>query len=54
MDPSLPRMDYSVFKTKPEDLKEYYGNAEEEMPHQMPRPRGMTVVNKAFVDSYHG
>ena len=26
----------------------------EEMPHQMPRPRGMRVVNTSFVDSYHG
>ena len=54
MDPSLLRMDYFVFKTKPEDFKEYYRNAEEEMPHQVPRPRVMTVANTAFVDSSHG
>ena len=54
MDPSLPRMDYSVFKTKPEDFKEYYRDAEEEMQHRMPRPRGMTVATTAFMESSHG
>ena len=54
IDPSLPSMDYSVFKTKPEDFKEYYRDAEEDMPHQMPQLRGMTVVTTSFVDSYHG
>ena len=54
MDPSLPRINYSVFKTKPEDFKEYYRDAEEEMPHRMPQPRGMTVVTTSFVESSHG
>ena len=36
MNPSLTRMNYSVFKTKLEDFKEYYRDAEEEMPHRMP------------------
>ena len=54
MDTSLPRMDYSVFKTKPEYFKEYYRDAEEEMPYRMPRPRGMTFATTAFVDSSHG
>jgi hypothetical protein len=54
MDPSLPRMDYSLFQTDPEEFKEYYRDAEEEMPHRMPRPRGMAVVTTAFVDSSHG
>ena len=47
-------MDYYVFKTKPEDFKENYRDAEKEMPHQIPRPRGMTVVTTTFVDSSHG
>ena len=54
MDPSLPRMDYSVFNIKPEDFKEYHRNAEEEMPNQMSRPRRITAVTTAFVDSSHG
>ena len=54
MDPSFPRMDYSVFKNKPEDFKEYYRNVEEDITHRMPRPRRMTVVITAFVDSSHG
>ena len=54
MDPSLPRMDYSVFKTKPGEFKEYYRDAEEKMTHRMPQSRGMKVVTTAFVESSHG
>ena len=54
MDPSLPRMDHSLFKTDPEGFKEYYRYAEEEIPHSMPRPRGMEAVTTLFVDSSHG
>ena len=47
-------MDYSLFNTYPEEFKEYYQDAEEEMPHSMPRPRDMAVVTTAFVGSSHG
>lgn len=53
MDPSLPNIDYQDFTAKPEEFKEYYRDAEEEMPHRMPRPRGIPVVTTSFVDSSH-
>ena len=37
MDPSLPRMDYSLFQTNPEYFKDYYQDAEEKITHRMPR-----------------
>ena len=36
------------------EFKEYYRGAKEEMPHMMPRPRGMAVRTTACVDSSHG
>ena len=54
MDPALPRLNYSVHKNYPSEFKEYYRDAEEEMPHKMPRPRGRSVVTSAFVDASHG
>ena len=54
MDILLPRMEYSFFKIDPEEFKEYYRYAEEEMPHSIPMPRGMAVVTISFVDSSHG
>ena len=54
MDPSLPRMDYSLFQTNPEYFKDYYQDAEEKITHRMPRWRCMAVVTTAFVYAYHG
>ena len=54
MDLVLPRLNYSVHKNYPSEFKEYYRDAEEEMPHQMPRLRGRLVVKSAFVDAYNG
>ena len=54
MDPSLPNLDYSIFTTDANTFKEYYRGAKEEMPHNMPRPRGIAVCTTAFVDSSHG
>ena len=51
MNPELPHIDYSEFITKPEEFREYYRYAEEELPHKMPRPRGEPVVTTAFCDS---
>ena len=53
MDPALPVIDYALFRTKAEDFKEYYHDAYEELPHDMPRPRGRPVVTTAFVDASH-
>jgi hypothetical protein len=52
-DPSLPRIDYTLFTTNKEDFKEQYRDAEEMMPHNQPRPRGKPVVTTAFVDASH-
>ena len=54
MDTSLPNLDYQIFTTDATEFKEYYRGAKEEMPHRMPRPRGVAVRTTAFVDSSHG
>ena len=54
MDPSLPRLNCSVHKNDPSKFKEYYRDAEEEITHEMPIPRGISVVNSEFVDASHG
>ena len=51
MDPSLPVIDYSDFTTKPQDFAEYYRDAREELPHDMPIPRGHNISMTAFVDA---
>jgi hypothetical protein len=52
-DPRLPNLDLSSFKTNREDFKAQYTDAEEEMPHRMPKPRGRPVTSTAFVDASH-
>ena len=54
MDPSLQNLDYQIFTTDATEFKEYYRGSKEEMPHRMPRPRGVAVQTTAFVDSSHG
>ncbi len=51
MDPSLPNIDYSDFKTNPDDFKECYRDAYEPMPSNMPKARGLCVTITAFVDT---
>ena len=51
MDPTLPIIDYGDFKANPNDFKEYYRDAHEELPLDMPRPRGQSVSMTAFVDA---
>ena len=51
MDPSLPVIDYGDFKTKPQDFAEYYRDAREQPPHDMPTPRGPNLSITAFVDA---
>jgi hypothetical protein len=53
LDPSLPNIDYGDFRTKREDFAEQYRGAEEQMPHDMPRPRGRPVTTTEFVDASH-
>ena len=52
-DPTIPNLDYSIFKTAPDDFKEYYRDAKEELPHNMPKPRGRSVTTTAYVDASH-
>ena len=51
MDPSLPNINYGDFVTNPQDFAEYYRDASEPIPGDMPRPRGRTVTTTAFVDA---
>eukprot|EP00980_Cylindrotheca_fusiformis_P001039 scaffold282_cov121-Cylindrotheca_fusiformis.AAC.1 len=53
MDPELPKVDYGKFQTNPEDFKEMYRNAREELPFDMPVPRGAPVTITAYVDASH-
>ena len=50
MDPTIPNIDYSDFKTNPQDFGEYCRDAQEQLPHDMPKPRGSHVSITAFVD----
>ena len=54
MDPALPRLNYSGHKNYPSQFKEYYRDAEEDMPYKIPRPRVISVVTSAFVEASHG
>ena len=51
MDPTFPIIDYGDFNTNPNDFKEYYRDAHDELPMNMPRPRGRSVTTTAFVDA---
>lgn len=53
MDPDEPVLDYSTFNNDSSEFKEFYREAEEEIPHRMPRARGKAVVTTAFVDASH-
>ena len=55
MNPELPNLNYGIFATtNASEFEEYYRGAKEEMPHQMPRPRGIAVRTSAYCDSSHG
>ena len=53
MNPALPKADYSQFISSQEEFKKFYRDAEEPMPHRMPKPRGLPVWITAFVDASH-
>ena len=54
MDPQLPDIDYTVFDLDREGFFEQYRDAKEQVPGDMPRPRGKPVVTTAYVDASHG
>ena len=52
-DPDLPRLDPFIFNEDTEAFLEHYRDAKEEVPAQMPTPRGRSVTMTAFVDASH-
>ena len=55
MNPELTNLNYGIFATtNASEFGEYYRGAKEEMPHRMPRPRGVSVHTSAYCDSSHG
>lgn len=54
MDPSLPSLNFGEFQQDVSEFKEYYREANELMPHRMPKPRGKSVMTYAYVDASHG
>ena len=53
MNPDITHLEYSL-QSDPLEFKEYYRDAKEEMPHNMPSPRGRSVVTTAYLDASHG
>ena len=52
LDPSYAVIDYGKFKKK-EDWTEFYGDVEEDIPPNAPKPLGKEVELRMFVDSDH-
>ena len=50
-DPTIPKIPLSGFKQY--DWQDFYKDAKEEMPHNMPEPRGNSVSMYCFVDASH-
>jgi hypothetical protein len=51
-DSKCPDIDERIFNSNA-DWKEFYGDVEEELPPNMPEPRGHPVTMSAFVDANH-
>ena len=51
-DSKRPDIDESIFQHNA-DWKEFYGDVEEELPPNMPEPRGRSVTISSFVDANH-
>ena len=51
-DPAEPNVDKSTFKSDV-DWTEFYGDVQEELPANMPEPRGMPVTISSFQDANH-
>ena len=53
-DPNEPSLDPNMFTgNEPHDFREFYRDAEEQLPNNMPKPRGRRVTMTAFVDASH-
>ena len=52
LNPSCPDINYCDFRDR-EDWKAFYGDVEEALPLNAPKPRGKSVVIPIFVDSDH-
>ena len=53
-DPSIPHVDESLFNpTSPEHWKDFYQDASEAIPMNMPEPRGRPIKIAAYVDADH-
>ena len=52
LDPTYPDINKSQFESD-EDWTEFYGDVEEAIPHNAPKPRGRGVNLRMFVDSDH-
>ena len=53
LDPRYPDIDYGLFKSNPSEFHEMYRDAEEQLPHMLPKPRGLQFKTTAFVDASH-
>ncbi len=51
-DPKTPQIDERVFKSNA-DWRDFFGDVTEELPPNMPEPRGQPVVDSCFVDANH-
>ena len=54
MDPRIPPINLDGFPDRREQFLEYYCDAEEVMPFDMPKSRGRAVIMTAYVDASHG
>jgi hypothetical protein len=51
--PELPNYDFGQFSDNRNEFLELYRDAKEDLPHNLPKPRGVPVVTTAFVDASH-
>ena len=52
LDPTYPVIKYCDFRDR-EDWKAFYGDVEEALPPNAPKPHGESIVIRMFVDSDH-
>ena len=52
-DPTLPRLDTSIFRNNADEFKDQYRDAVDEEPPRMPQARGRSVKITSFVDASH-
>lgn len=54
MDPRIPPLNLEAFPDRTQQFKEYYSDAEEVMPFDMPVARSRPIIMVAYVDASHG